>query len=305
MAKTIVVGLDNFAQSGETTLDEIAAVAKGENGAAVNIVRDPATGKVIQVALTLPDTASQTAIDAITNNPGVTTTKITPAPPPETIVPFDFDAAAEGATAESLGYVVETVDPGDVIFVTAAAALVAGSTKGLLYRDDNTGGARGDSIPVNTTLSFTGDGPNWLVEFAVAGVLAQGLDKTAGIVTTIHNVMYILLFIPNIGGGRFDIIFQVVNLSTGKKAPQTTLAPMAPGQAILVTLRTFIDSFTIEVAPVGEPAIATFSGDNFLADVLVKTHQQKFECVALGPDTVADLLTDGQRIIDLGVATQG
>ncbi len=70
MGKKIIVGIDNFAQSGETTLREITAAAAAQSGNAAEVVRDPSTGKVIQVVVNLPDSASQSAIDTIANNKG-------------------------------------------------------------------------------------------------------------------------------------------------------------------------------------------------------------------------------------------
>ena len=95
MPKKIIVSVDNFSQSGEATLAEIQAQAAGQGGNAAEVIRDPATGKVIQVNVNLPDTASQVAVDAITNNKGVATVLVFPSVLSDQS--FDFDLLAVGA----------------------------------------------------------------------------------------------------------------------------------------------------------------------------------------------------------------
>lgn len=79
----IVVGLDNRVQSGEQSQAEIMAAlgAQGVGAGVAEVVRDPITGKLIQVSLTFPDTANQAAIDAVNANRGVATAT-PPLPPP-------------------------------------------------------------------------------------------------------------------------------------------------------------------------------------------------------------------------------
>ena len=72
------VPLDNFTQNGDTTLaqllDSVAAVNGGNRPGVAEQIRDPATGKLIQVVLTMPDSAATAATNAINANPGVPTT---------------------------------------------------------------------------------------------------------------------------------------------------------------------------------------------------------------------------------------
>lgn len=82
----IVVGMDNRVQSGDQSQAEIQAalVAAGVTNSIAEQVRDPVTGKLIQVTLTFPDTANQAAIDAVNANRGVAAA--TPALPPSLVI---------------------------------------------------------------------------------------------------------------------------------------------------------------------------------------------------------------------------
>lgn len=81
---SIRVPLDNYVQNGDTTLGQllnsISAVNNGEHPGIAEQIRDPSNGKLVQVRLTFPDTVSQTAVNAINNNPGVPHTCVA-APP--------------------------------------------------------------------------------------------------------------------------------------------------------------------------------------------------------------------------------
>ncbi len=67
---------DNLQQSGDESARQfVANLAKqGVNAAEVEKVLDPITGKLIQLLLTLPESASQKARDAIAANPGIVST---------------------------------------------------------------------------------------------------------------------------------------------------------------------------------------------------------------------------------------
>lgn len=83
----IVVGLDNRVQSGDQSQAEIVAAlaAAGVSNGIAEQIRDPITGKLIQVTLTFPDTANQQAIDAVNANRGVATAT-PPLPPPKFVL---------------------------------------------------------------------------------------------------------------------------------------------------------------------------------------------------------------------------
>lgn len=78
----IVIALDNRVQSGDQSQAEITAAlaAAGVANGVAEQIRDPITGKLIQVILTFPDTANQAAIDAVNANRGVATASA-PIPP--------------------------------------------------------------------------------------------------------------------------------------------------------------------------------------------------------------------------------
>lgn len=79
----IVIGLDNRVQSGDQSQQDIVAAlaAQGVSNGIAEQVRDPITGKLIQVTLTFPDTASQQALDAVNASRGVASAT-PPLPPP-------------------------------------------------------------------------------------------------------------------------------------------------------------------------------------------------------------------------------
>jgi len=91
---TAKIPLDNFVQNGDTTLTEllaaVAAVNGGNNPGIADPVRDPATGKLVQVRLAFPDSVSQNAINAINANPGV---PIVCAAVPEPLIGGDLRAS--------------------------------------------------------------------------------------------------------------------------------------------------------------------------------------------------------------------
>lgn len=70
---TIRIPLDNYVQNGDDTLNELIASVAAVNGgikpSVADPVRDPATGKLIRVNLTLPDGAADAAATAINSNP--------------------------------------------------------------------------------------------------------------------------------------------------------------------------------------------------------------------------------------------
>src|SRR3989304_7932511 len=68
------VPLDNYIKNGDQTLAELSESVTTQIGATpgvANPVRDPATGKLVRVELTFPDTVSQQAVAAINANNGV------------------------------------------------------------------------------------------------------------------------------------------------------------------------------------------------------------------------------------------
>jgi len=103
------VSVDQFAQSGEKTLAEISAAAQGQGGGVANVIRDQ-SGKLVQVNLSLPPTASQNAIDSIAANPGAGDTIQYPA----VIGNQNWDLAALGITmpTDSLGVWTSLIDTG-------------------------------------------------------------------------------------------------------------------------------------------------------------------------------------------------
>jgi hypothetical protein len=74
------VPLDNFVQSGDTTLseleNEIALLNNGVKPGVANPIRDPATGKLVRVVLRVPETIAANAVSKINLNPGVPTTVV-------------------------------------------------------------------------------------------------------------------------------------------------------------------------------------------------------------------------------------
>jgi hypothetical protein len=75
------VGLDNYTQAGDQTLAELQQSIQAQTGAPpgiASIIRDPSTGRLVRVELTLPDTAAAQAAAVIAANKGVATTIVAP-----------------------------------------------------------------------------------------------------------------------------------------------------------------------------------------------------------------------------------
>jgi hypothetical protein len=85
-----VLPFDNYAQDGDQSLEEavqaVAAVNSGQRPLVADVVRDPTTGKLIQARLIFPDTVATAAVDAINKNPGVVSTCLNLAIPPQGFV---------------------------------------------------------------------------------------------------------------------------------------------------------------------------------------------------------------------------
>lgn len=97
---SLVVPFNNDIQDADGSLEEamqaVAAINNGNRPSVAEIVRDPSTGKLIQVRLIFPDTVGQAAVDAINDNPGVVTTCLNLPIPPSQVFKNLNAAAPDG-----------------------------------------------------------------------------------------------------------------------------------------------------------------------------------------------------------------
>ena len=163
-----IVPLDNFTQNGDQTLDELIDAVAAVNGntkpGVANQVRDPATGKLVRVELTFPDTVSDNAINAINADAGVPTTV---GAVPQQWQADDLDDTAGLAFSQTLE--VESLpDTGHRIDAEAVPELGLGVQLGYL-RNTGAGNAYTDqdealsAMPLRLQLNNYGDTSDFVV----------------------------------------------------------------------------------------------------------------------------------------------
>lgn len=177
--KTFTLPIDYTAQPTEQTLREIyelalaagAPVNETNSGARVEHVRDAATGKLVQVKLSLPDTAAQSAADAIARNPGIITVDTGPVAIPAQLVSGDLNPSAPD------GIVFTGTVSWNHLFVltnppTSAGVVIGSLNSAGVYAD----GSIATPAGVRIALSVTFGGPQTIN----SGELTLNLYTSAG-----------------------------------------------------------------------------------------------------------------------------
>ncbi len=135
------MNMDNRVKPGLTTRSEVLANlrANGIDVQAADPVFDAVTGKLIRVDVMLPDTASQTAKDAIDANPGVSGTVI---PIPEPLFVFDLENMVLATHVLEVGtfndQIQFAVTSDGLAFRTSLGTLSNPSGAGNVYADGST-----------------------------------------------------------------------------------------------------------------------------------------------------------------------